>query len=229
MPAAENTCVCVLFYGTDDRHFNLARRVLNEPLRKLAGMGARFCFGCNAIGWQTRLFLQQQLAADFSCAVVVDSPDNVYKYPMMRRMLHESGIANDFLIWFDHDSYLQEDLDVDKWLNRLHSQLTFCDIVGSINRSSLREDQTTWAKNNWPAVPAARYVSFPNPSWWAAKTHVLRDNNWPPANLGQKGGDVLLGEFVRRYDLSLCHFRDGVKINVNAAGVESLVPRTVAQ
>jgi hypothetical protein len=227
--SAEDTCVCVLFYGADDKHFNLAQRVLNAPMRKLADMGASFCFGCNAIGWQTRAFLHQQMAAYFPRAFVVDSPSNVYKYPMMRRMLHDSGIDATFLLWFDHDSYFHDDLDVSNWLSRLRSQLAFCDIVGSINRSPLHEEQLDWARNNWPATADARYISFPNPSWWAAKSGVLQEKNWPPKNLGQKDGDVLLGEFVRRHELSLCHFRDGVKINVNEAGVESLVPRTVAQ
>lgn len=226
--SADDTCVCVLFYGAEDKHYNLARRVLNTSLRKLADMGAFFCFGCNAIGWQTRTFLEQQRSSFFSRSIIIDSPENVYKYPMMRRMLRETGIATNFLLWFDHDSYLQADLDVARWLTRVKSQLTFCDIVGSINRAAINSEHDFSAAQSWPRAPRqTRYVSFPNASWWAAKTAALQANNWPPPELGQKDGDVLFGEFARCFGLSLCHFRDGVKINVNDAGVEGLISRTI--
>lgn len=213
MLSAVDVCICVLFYGADKKHFKLAQRVLNKPMQQLAAAGAKFCFCCNAIGDDTRWFLRRLLAAEFYSATLVDSPLNVYKYPMMRKMFYGARIAEPLLMWFDHDSYLDPAIDLNTWLIRLRKQLAGCNVVGSVNRGRINQERG--------------YICYPNASWWAANTNSLLQNSWPPDDLGQKKGDILFGEFIAQHNLTLCHFRDGVKINVNDVGVEAAAPRTI--
>ena len=54
---AADACICILFYGAEEKHFRLAQRVLNEPMRCLAKRNIAFRFGCNAVGDATLKFL----------------------------------------------------------------------------------------------------------------------------------------------------------------------------
>jgi hypothetical protein len=222
-------CVCILFYGAGEKYLNLAKRVLNAPMRQLAQAGAEFRFGCNAVGESTRKYLNEQASAYFPAARFFDEPQNVFKYPLMRRMFHEQPITAPTAMWFDHDSYLAPELNTQEWLPRVQRQLTGCDMIGSVHKSALTPEQTAWLdKQPWKTnSDLSRYTTHAVGSWWTINTPLLYKYDWPPSNLQQKGGDVLFGELFRQQNLLLCHFRDGVRINVNDAGVESATPRTV--
>jgi hypothetical protein len=223
-------CICILFYGAGEKYLQLARRVLNEPMRLLAGRNIEFRFGCNAIGNPTRAFLQQQLDDHFKSAAVIEQPANLFKYPMMRKMFKHAPITAPVTMWFDHDSYIEPDTNTDNWLTRVVRQLSGCDMIGSVRKNSLSTEQTAWVNaQSWKTDDCvSRYVQYVNGSWWAVKTSVLNEYDWPPTNLQQKGGDILLGELFRQQNRRLCHFRDGVRINVNDAGVEGVESRTMA-
>jgi hypothetical protein len=126
-------------------------------------------------------------------------------------------------MWFDDDSCLAQDVDVEKWLPRLTQQVGHHSVVGSIYRTRLAGNQAAWIKAQpWYAgKEPATYVSFPAGSWWAAQTAVLQQFDWPPHTNTHRGVDVMLGELCRQQDLALGHFRDGVWINANADGVEA--------
>jgi hypothetical protein len=207
----------------------LAQRVLNAPMRDLAAQNVEFRFGCNAVGTSTRKYLHEQASAYFPAALVFEEAANVFKYPLMRRMFHEKTITAPTTIWFDHDSYLDDDIDVETWLHRVTRQLSSCKMIGSIHKGKLTELQLAWAgRQPWVTGDiAAHYIPHVTGSWWAIDTGVLYRYDWPPPNLQQKGGELLLAELFRQQNLSLCHFRDGVRINVNDAGVEASQPRTV--
>ena len=98
-----------------------------------------------------------------------------------------------------------------------------------MQKNKLSDEQLVWScQQPWQSdADGFRYVSYALGSWWAVKTSVLDAYDWPPADLQQKGGDIMLGELFRQRNLQLCHFRDGVRINVNDAGVEGAVPRTI--
>lgn len=226
---AAEACICVLFYGAEDKYFKLAKRVLNEPMRCLAGRNIEFRFGCNAVGPATHAFLQQQISDHFHDALVVNKPENIMKYPIMRHMFHDTPITAPVTIWFDHDSCIAPDADADRWLNRVIGQLGGCDMIGSIYRSKLSDDQIQWlvAQDWFTGKPAGTYVSHALGGWWAIRTSVLYEFNWPDRTLKQKDGDVIIGELCRQQGLSVCHFRDDVKINVNDAGVEAAAARTI--
>lgn len=222
-------CICILFYGAGEKYLKLAQRVLNAPMRSLVGQDVEFRFGCNAVGASTADYLQSQIDKHFHRAIVFEQPVNLFKYPMMRRMVHSLPITAPVTMWFDHDSYLYEDTDAPTWLRRVLKQLSGCDMLGSIHKGVLSPQQADWAiRQPWQTGEmTTRYVTYASGSWWAVKTPVLQKYNWPPSNLGQKGGDILFGDLFKQQQLSLCHFRDGVRINVNDAGVEAAQPRTM--
>jgi hypothetical protein len=226
-----DVCVCVLFYGAEDKHFKLAQRVLNEPMRRLAERNVEFRFGCNAVGAATTSYLLQQIATHFHRAVLFHSPENIMKYPMMRRMLHEPPIRAPITMWFDHDSYLNLNADdnIDAWLGRVIKNVNGCNFIGSVYKQALSTAHLDWLANQPWFNPAydKKYLSYIVGGWWTIKTDLLRKFDWPPQDLQQKGGDALLGAMFKHQDLPFCHFRDGVRVNVNDAGVESAEPRTI--
>lgn len=223
-------CICVLFYGAEDRHLKLAQRVLNEPMRCLAERNIEFRFGCNAVGPATSGFLQRQIADTFQDALLFSSAANILKYPMMREMFYAPPISAPMTMWFDHDSYIEPDSDVDAWLDRIKKHLVgCCDMIGSVQKSKLSTEQAEWAAaQDWfDSARDRQYLDYAIGSWWVVKTDVLYRYDWPATDLRQKEGDLMFGTLFKHQGLSLCHFREGVKINANDAGVEAAVPRTI--
>jgi hypothetical protein len=220
---AATACVCVLFYGSDDACFTLAQRVLNAPMRQLAGQNVEFRFGCNAVSDKTLSFLQAQIAECFHGAQLFYSRKNMQKYPMMRQMFYHPPIKAPITIWFDDDSCFAPDNDVAAWFPRLQQQLVNYAAAGSIYRSRLSGNQAGWIKAQpWYAgKEPTPYVTYVSGSWWAAQTAVLRQYDWPPPVATHRGVDVMFGELCRQQNLVLSHFRDGVWINANADGIEA--------
>lgn len=215
-------CICVLFYGADEYCHHLARRVLNTPMQQLAALGVEFRFGLNAVSEQTRQFIREQVADVFPGTLVVDCPENIFKYPMMRRLFYDQPLRRPFVMWFDDNSYLLPDTDAANWLSRLARQLTACPLIGSVYTGKLVGDQAHWiADQTWYAdKPPNDYVKYVIDSWWAAQSAEILAHDWPSPDIRHHGGDIMLGEFCRQRDLSICHFRDGVAINTNSSGVE---------
>ena len=221
---AADVCICVLFYGAEDKHYKLAERVLNEPMRCLAKRNIEFRFGCNAVGSATTSFLQRQIAEHFHNAVLFHSATNIMKYPMMRQMLHQPPIRAPITLWFDHDSYFPEDHQVDDWFNSVMIHLNGrCDMIGSVQKAKLSDDQAAWvATQPWFNSDCDKlYLSYATGGWWAVKTEILRRFDWPHSTLQQKGGDVILGALFKHQNLSICHFRGGLQVSANSAGVEA--------
>lgn len=220
-------CVCVLFYGSDDYCFKLAQRVLNEPMRELASLDVDFRFGLNAVGDRTKQFVRRQAALFFKHARIVESDLNILKYPMMRQLFAARDITAPFVVWFDDDSCFAPQTCAESWLSRITAQMRVCALAGSVRKSRLVGGQADWIRaQSWYAgkepIP---YVQFVSGSWWAASADMLRDFDWPPPDMRQKGAEVMLGELCRQHDLPIAHFRDGVWINANDAGVEAAAPR----
>lgn len=222
-----SACVCVLLYGGQHQHEKLARRILNPAFFALNELGVEFRFGLNAVGSSTRK-LVQTCAEELNAPVVLDGP-NIYKYPMMRALFQKDTKAP-ITMWFDHDSYLDlMPVDVPGWFSRLTRLLANCDMLGSVYRGSLNNEQKELARQqSWYVEDAPhRSINYALGGWWAIRTAVLQKFNWPPHLLSQKNGDIILGELLAQQRLSLAHFRDGLKINVNTDGVEGATSRTI--
>lgn len=221
-------CVCVLFYGADDYCCQLAKRLLNRPMRELAEANVEFRFGYNAVGQGTIDAIAAFTdASDYAVPVVVDSPKNIYKYPMMRKMFRDRTMTAPLTMWFDDNSYIDPDIDVDMWLARIKAQMSHCAAIGSVYTQGLVGNQADWIKAQawFNDKEPAPYVKYPAGGWWVAQTDVLRRFDWPAPDIKHYGGDVMFGELLRQQDLQLCHFRDGVMIQANENGIESAGPR----
>lgn len=217
-------CACVLFYGSDDYCYYLARRVLNKAMVRLAELGVEFRFGFNAVGPATRTYVNAHTRGDFAAARIIDCPDNIFKYPMMRRLFYDWPITRPFILWFDDNSYILPDTDVDHWLTRIERQLAVCHVLGSLYTGKLVGNQKEWitAQSWYAGKPPVDYVKYVIDSWWAARSEKLLAQNWPTAEIKHHGGDVMLGEFCRQQSLPIGHFRDGVAINTNSSGIEGV-------
>jgi hypothetical protein len=216
-----------LFFGSDKECLSLAQRVLNSPMRALAEHNVEFRFGLNAVGEQTRTYVRGAVKESFPDALVIDSPTNLFKYPMMRRLLHEKPLAAPLTMWFDDDSCLAPTCNVSTWLPRLKKQLEVYTMLGSVYRQRLLGNQAAWIKNQWwyNNRPITDYVKFVTGGWWTIQSSVLLRYDWPLLDLKHRGGDVMLGALCAQQDLAIGHFRDHVWINANEHGVESKAPR----
>jgi hypothetical protein len=222
-----DVCVCILFYGDDEKCYQLAQRVLNSPMRQLARHNVEFRFGLNAVGAPTRALVHDAVARDFPGALVVEPEKNIFKYPMMRRLLHDRALRAPITMWFDDDSCLSTDCDVAAWLPRVQKLLEAHAMVGSVYRQRLLGNQAEWIKNQWwyAGKPVQSYVKFVTGGWWAIRSEVLLRFDWPLPELKHRGGDVMLGALCEQHGLTLGHFRDQLWINANDEGVESKSPR----
>ena len=213
--------ICVLAYG---RQVTLAERFLgslyNYTDPKL------FCLraGLNEAGASTRA-LFSDYAARFKNVTLFTEPKNIFKYPMMRRMFYESPLSSAWTIWCDDDTHFTRP----DWLQRLGLKIECSPEVVMWGKPYVlwRRDQfiLDWIKaGTWycglPYVrgldaegrDAAKFC-FATGGFWAIRTDVLRQLNWPDPRLVHVSGDFLLGEALRQNRLTIGRFDYGVKIN----------------
>jgi hypothetical protein len=225
--AAPDLCVCILFYGEDEVALPLAQRVLNAPMRELAKQNVEFRFGFNAVGEKTKAYVREAVESDFHNAQWIEPGGNIFKYPIMRQMLHARPLLAPLTMWFDDDSCLSPDCDVAAWWPRVKNLLATYAMVGSLYRQRLLGDQAEWIKAQWwhTGKPVGPYVKFITGGWWTVRSEVLLRYDWPLPELRHRGGDVMFGALCAQQDVPISHFRDKVWINANAAGIESKAPR----
>lgn len=220
-------CVCVLFYGEDEVALPLAHRVLNAPMRQLAKHNVEFRFGFNAVGEKTRAFVREAVETDFRRHVWVEPEQNILKYPIMRKLLYDTPNRAPLTMWFDDDSCLAPNCDVETWWPRVQDLLESYAMVGSVYRQRLLGGQPDWIRQQWwyNGKKLPQYIQFVTGGWWTIRTSVLARFDWPMRDLRHRGGDVMFGALCAQHDLPIAHFRDGVWINANDQGVESKAPR----
>jgi hypothetical protein len=201
----------------------MAQRVLNRPLRDLGRAGIEFRFGLNAVGDETRDILSSAMQTDFVNAFVIDCPENISKYPMMRRLFYDKPLLASLVMWFDDDSCVIPTTEVEPWLDRIQQQMTAYTMLGSVHRERFVGNQIDWIKVQpwYNGKEPGAYTQFAAGGWWTMRTEPLLRFNWPPRAFLHRGGDVMTGELLRQHDMRLGHFRDNLWINANEYGVES--------
>lgn len=213
--------VCALFYGDFPA---LAQRCA-LTLRALRDTGAvDIRIGLNEVSARSLALIEaalpgvDQLRAD----------PQIYKYPMMRRLVH--GYTGDatHLMWFDDDSCLVPGLDVPAWLAAVarHARVA----QGTLGAAYLREQSA--AEHDWiraqpwyrgRPLPAA--TRFNTGGWFVAPLALLRRFDWPPPDLRHNGGDVALGALLYQQGLEVMDGRGGVAINADESLAESSAAR----
>jgi hypothetical protein len=205
----------------------LAKRCLS-PLRQLQSRKrAKVVLGLNAVSPRVRDLV---VRLGFPNDAVIESAENLCKYPMMRRILgrlyeDEPG----YIMWFDDDAAIRPGVVPHLWMDRVDAAMCSADMIGSLYRQSLQGAQHLWVKDQpWyggEPVGPGHVVHFAQGSWWTIRSAVLRRWNWPIPELNHRGGDVMLGELCRQQKLRLRSFKEGLFINADLRGRESKSPR----
>jgi GT2 family glycosyltransferase len=232
LPLQPPLTICLLCYGD---HAPLAERVLSSLWRHTDPHAFRLRVAANAPSAATLEVLDRWLPR-FRTELSVISAVNLYKAPMMRRLLHDEPLETGWTLWFDDDSYVFRD----DWLfllqcqSRLHPQVAmwgqrFFIRAGELHRQFIRT--ASWYRDVELAADdvSGRYrVSFIAGGFWAIRTHWLKDLHWPDPRLVHFGDDYMLGEALRQHGALLGNAYSGVAINHAARRAPADTPRTEA-
>lgn len=205
-------------------HHDLHIRCL-KSLSHLIGH-VQFRFWCNDVCQETLEYIKSKEWGD---SIVWIKEKNHLKYPAFREMVHgEAKITTPYFMWFDDDSYLERGTRPD-WLSDVERSLQANHMVGSRYNMGLRPGQREWiCRQPWyKKVPirSDERVLFCTGGWWAIRTEVLYQHDWPSPELLHRGGDVMLGALCYQQGYRIGNFREGVRINADKSGRESASAR----
>ncbi|MBI2769137.1 MAG: hypothetical protein HYX47_05920 [Burkholderiales bacterium] len=213
--------VCALFYG-------------DYPA--LAGRCAQSLAALRATGMvDMRVGLNEVSAA--SAALVdaalpgveqVRAEPQLYKYPMMRRLVHGYQGDATHLMWFDDDSCLDSGLDVARWLALVGQRAQMTEgTTGSVYRRAQSDAEHAWIRAQpwFTGRPFPAETVFNTGGWFMAPLALFRRFDWPPLSLRHNGGDVALGALCHQQGLAVLDCTGGVAINAGDSLAESTAPR----
>lgn len=229
--------VCVLTYGD---YTHLAHRCLSSIAATLSE-GSRnvgdFRVGMNEVSQETLELVEnwaEQVWSAYSIPTYLFHPSrNVFKYPLMRQMLHgRRWPRRRYVMWFDDDSFLLEQPD---WWSRVDDAIATADMIGQTQWfRPLQGNQWEWIKlQPWfnPEVglpqevqgePCIQYVQG---AWWVIRHVILEQFDWPIKELRHNGGDSMLGELIRHQGLRMAEFNEGICPNASDDGVSTMAER----
>jgi GT2 family glycosyltransferase len=227
-PLLPPVTICVLCYGD---HPVLARRILENLRRYTPPHDYKLRLGLNGVCEETREFVRQ-IAAFLPVELIIESPTNLYKVGMMRRLFCDAPLSTGWVIWFDDDSFpyrgdwlkmlaLSSALEpeVDMWGKRLFIH------AGDGHVQFIRE--APWYRNLEPIQQHGCYrLDFIAGGYWAIRTSLLRLLDWPDRRLIHFGDDYFLGEALRQSGAVLGQATSGVIINNAPRRAPSDAPRT---
>ncbi|MGE3310142.1 MAG: hypothetical protein AB7O66_09250 [Limisphaerales bacterium] len=212
---------CVLLYGD---HPDLAARFFDSWRR--FGTGIELRAGLNACGPGTREIVNAAAATPTGDRGIrlVESPVNLGKPGMMRRLFHTPPLATEWVVWFDDDSFLHRA----DWLVSLEiaiaaqPEAVMLGIPAHVDLgigSTLREriEAAPWFRGR-PIQPSdsagkTARIDFILGGFWALRTSWIRRLDWPSGPITHSEDDILLGEAIRQNGGRLGRFRSGVKID----------------
>lgn len=210
---APSITVAVLLYGD---YPELARRCLQSIYRAAAPSQFQLRIGLNAVGEATREYINTLNHDNLS---IIESRQNIFKYPMMRRMQVEPGpVTTDWWCWFDDDSFCHAGWfrQLAGWI-RMHPEARW---IGKRYYMHLKPGQFDWIKaatwyrgvplENRNGVPISNFATG---GWWCCRTNVMRAMDWPDPRLQNNGGDVMMGVAAHQHGVALHQFYDGIEIS----------------
>lgn len=224
--------VCVLCYG---EYPQLAKRSIGSIVAAMphATVPVRLVLAGNAVCDETRTYLRSVVEAGHAAARdLYLSPENIHKYPMMRRIFHdpERLITTPFVMWFDDDSYIDAPRVLGRpWFDLVYEVAQETDLLGSLYTRRVVGGQPEWLQTqpwyNGKPIARGERVRFATGGWWVLRTEIIYRHDWPIPELDHCGGDMMLGELCRQQGYRMTHFNTGVRINADIFGRESRAAR----
>ena len=212
----------VLFYGDFPR---AADNFLSSLYDNTAESEFNLIIGANEVGKKTRKLVETVRSSKKNVVKSVDSPTNILKYPMMRRMFYEDdgttrdpAVSTDWLFWFDDDSYVTSSLWLPSAINYISEHK--CGMIGKKYFVRLSPGQVSWleASKWWLGKPissnsGSNKVHFATGGYWGIESKLFFGLDWPDRRLSHNGGDMSLGEALRQRGIGVGNRSDHVMIN----------------
>lgn len=224
--------VCILFYGDYPK---VATRCLTSLLQNTERSAYRLRLGLNSVSEATESAIAQ-LLPHFDVEMIVRSPVNLYKCPMMRRLFHDQPIETSWTIWFDDDSYVHRNdwLQMLMFQSRLNPSIDMwgkrCFIRGTdAHRNFIR--RAPWYRGLIEEPddrPGHCRLNFAVGGFWAIRTEWIYRLDWPEPRLLQFGEDYILGEALRQNGAQIGNAFSGVAIDRAPRRIPSNTPRCEA-
>ena len=187
--------VCALAYGD---YPQLIQRCLQSVTRTVDPKLYELRVGLNAVSDRTRTWINQAITP-LANARVYDSRENMFKYPMMRRMFNDPPLTSEWTIWFDDDGWAS-DPNWLKYLDAYIGRTPTAQVIGRRYFMHLLDTQVNWVKQaKWytgkdvDRRKGAAVTRFATGGWWAVKSDVVRKLDWPDPRLQNNGGDTNFG------------------------------------
>ncbi|MCG2594646.1 hypothetical protein LZ009_17855 [Ramlibacter sp. XY19] len=213
--------VLALFYGD---HPELAQRC-GATLRALWNTGrVDLRIGLNEVSPRTRAVLDRLLPGVDAIA----ADPQIYKYPMMRKLIATYAGDATHMMWFDDDSCLLPGVDARAWLAAVTQRTAQVKgSLGSIYRQRVTPAQRQWLlRQPWAgARPLPEEIEFNTGGWKVVPLALMRRFDYPPPGMLHGGGDLTLGALLQQQGLAPEQFRAGLAINADAQLRESAAQR----
>lgn len=228
--------ICVVCYGEYDA---LAERFLSTLYRCTVPSLFSLRAGLNEVEPATHQ-LFAEYAAQFQNIETFVEPRNIFKDPLMRRLFYARPITTRWTICCDDDVHFTHP----DWLQRLALRIEAKPEVAmwGMPHTLWRRDQfiIDWirAAKWYRGLPCLRGVDpegneatkfcFAAGGFWATRTDVLQQLDWPDPRLIQANEDFLLGEALRQNEFQIGSFYHGIimhdapRRNPDAAQVREL-------
>jgi hypothetical protein len=233
--APPDVTFCVLTFGNYSR---LIRRTLESIRQHCPRPAYRLMVGANGVVPETLKYLRS-LQAEGEIDEIVLSDTNLSKCPMMRRMV--AGVTNEFIWWFDDDSYFTDSTAFDRWMTAARAAPPATVMWGQAGCCSFPSDFTDLDDLTSFVRSAPWYRGLTPPCWrpggkgemnfqgrgtgdgrwyfilggsWLIRTSAVRAIDWPDPRLLRHGEDVFLGEAIRQHGWQIANIgTPGVAIN----------------
>lgn len=210
--------VCALFYGN---YPDLAIRLLSSLQH--TDLVDDFRLGLNEVCAETfeivNAWAARQANKGTPVRIFVEPENkNVGKYPLMRNMLGLFPTSKK-IMWFDDDSYLDEEVTA-AWWHAVAEKSEQATQIGAIHR--IRQRGVQWKMiplQPWyTGLPVSQkhLYTFATGGWWVADASFLLKWDYPFPELYHNGGDSILGELIRQQCGTILPFKEGLQCHCEA-------------
>jgi len=213
--------ISVIFYG---RYPELCRRFLTSLYRFTPKDRFTLRVGLNEACPET-VDLVQSAAVEHGNLAIWSEARNVFKDPMMRRLLYDQSLETEWAIWFDDDSYpyrgdwlqslalkIESEPEVDMWggMHYTGADKTAEQFIRSAGWFRGLPFNYVTPKGELRDEPVLTFIAG---GFWACRTRVLQKLDWPDRRLVINGDDCFFGEALRQNGYTIGRFTSGVRIN----------------